>query len=207
MTIMLPGMPATYGMPPMGMSMGMMPGMPGTYGMPGAYGSPVMISSLAQLPPGAIPMSQHQLAQALGQGNVGAQVVQEHGSSTIGTVLKGAGIGAAAGAAFGVIPFLPLGLFSGALVGAGVGAAIGLVRALTSRKDDVPHTMTAEQQQAQVMAQMVGSTPAGARSVAMTAEAPPAAKKVVMGPEMRRRWAAKVRAERAAQEAAAAARK
>lgn len=209
MTMLLPGMPVNYGMPSMGMmpmgvpQMGMMP----MGAMP--YGAPVMISSLSQLPPGAVPMSQHHLAQALGQGNVGAQVVQEKGS-LVGSVLKGAGIGAAAGAAFGVIPFLPLGLMSGALVGAGVGAAIGLVKHITSKpKGDVPHILTQEQQQAIAQAQMAASTPVGARSAAATApvETAPVRKKVVMGPEMRKRWAAKVRAERAAAAKAEAAAK
>lgn len=209
MTMLLPGMPVTYGMPQMGMMpMGMSP--MGMVPMGGMYGAPVMISSLSQLPPGAVPMSQHHLAQALGQGQVGAQVVQDK-PSRLGSMLKGAGIGAAAGAAFGVIPFLPLGLLSGALVGAGVGAMIGLLTGGKSKPgDDVPHTMTAEQQQAMAMAQMAAATPPGARSAAMTATqsagaVQPARKKVVMGPEMRRRWAAKVRAERAEAAKAAAA--
>ena len=204
MTVLLPGMPVTYGMPTAPM---MMPGaMP--YG--GMVGAPVYISSMSQLPPGAVPVSQHMLAQALGQAGVGGQVVQDK-PSVVGSVLKGAGIGAAAGAAFGIIPFLPLGLFSGALVGAGVGAGIGLVKGLLGKtQENEFHTMTPEQQQAFAMAQMAASTPPGARSAAATApvvsDTPPAParKKVVMGPEMRKRWAAKVRAERAAAAKAAA---
>ncbi|MCB0877730.1 MAG: hypothetical protein KDC46_01950 [Thermoleophilia bacterium] len=140
------------GMPPMGMSpYGVMP-------------RPVYISSLNQLPPGAVPISQQMLAQALGQSTVGAQVVQDK-PSVMGSMLKGAGIGAAAGAAFGIIPFLPLGLFSGALVGAGVGAAIGLAKGLVGKtQENEFHVMSPEQQQAAAMAQMAAATPAGARS-------------------------------------------
>lgn len=185
---------AGYGMP-MGMGMAQVP----AYGMPG---QPVYINSLSQLPPGAMPVSQQMLAQALGQGQLGAQVVQPESGSPLTSMLKGAGIGAAAGAAFGIIPFLPLGLFSGALVGAGVGAALGLVAGVRKKKSEGEfHTMEQQQAQAaaQAQAQMVASTPPGARS-AVAAEARPGG--VVMGPEMRRKWAAKVRAERAAAAAA-----
>lgn len=196
MTIMLPNMPVNYGMPMNQMAYGGM-----------QMQQPVYISSMSQLPPGAIPVSQGMLAQALGQSQIGGQLVQPDEPSKLTTILKGAAIGAAAGAAFGVIPFLPLGLVSGALVGAGVGAAIGLVKAFTSRpkEDGQFHTMTPEQQQAIAQAQMVASTPSGARSVADTAPAPAPVehKKVVMGPEMRKRWAAKVHAERAAAAATA----
>jgi hypothetical protein len=187
--------PQPYASLPPQMAYGAMPG----YGMPTTMGQqPVYISSLSQLPPGAIPVSQGMLAQALGQGQFGASVVQPEQPSTISRVLKGAGIGAAAGAAFGIIPFLPLGLFSGAIVGAGVGAAIALLRKPKQPEGEF-HTMTPEQQAAIAQAQMVASTPPGARSVATTGDAAvgPVRKKVVMGPEMRRRWAAKVRAERA----------
>jgi hypothetical protein len=198
MTIMLPNMPVNYGMP--------MPQM--QYGaMPMQMQQPIYFSSMAQLPPGAVPVSQGMLAQALGQSQIGGQMVQPEQPSKIGTILKGAGIGAAAGAAFGVIPFLPLGLFSGALVGAGVGAAIGLVTSLRSKPESEGefHTMTPEQQQAIAQAQMAASTPPGARSVADTAPATPAPapaavkhKKVVMSPEMSKRWTAKQEAIKAA---------
>lgn len=172
-----------YGMPQYGMPQ---------YGMPMGYGMGVS-------PYGALPASQGHLAQALGQGHLGAQVVQPEGPSPIKSALKGAAVGAAAGAAFGIIPFLPLGLFSGALVGAGVGAALGLVKGLKAKKQEGEfHTMEQQQAQAaaQAQAQMVASTPPGARS-AVAAEAQPK-QGVVMGPEMRRKWAAKVRAEKAA---------
>jgi hypothetical protein len=185
------GMPAAYAMP-YGMqvnpyAMGMSPyGMASPYGMMSPYGS-------------VSPMSQQMLAQAMNP-----QMVQPEQPSKVGAILKGAAIGAAAGAAFGLIPFLPLGLFSGAIVGAVGGAVLALLK---SRKQTEGEFHTMEQQQAQAqaaaMAQMAQSTPQGARSVA-PAEAQPAAKQgVVMGPEMRRKWAAKVRAEKAAAAAAA----
>ena len=194
---MMSPMTAAYGMPAM-----MQQGMVNPYG--GMYAQqPVYFNSMSQLPPGAVPVSQSMLAQALGQapgqGMVGSQMVQEQ-PSTISRMLKGAGIGAAAGAAFGVIPFLPLGLFSGALVGAGVGALIGLLRK-PSKPEGEFHTMTPEQQQAMAQAQMIASTPPGARSAATTADGTAAhaeRKAVVMGPEMRKKWAAKVQAEKAA---------
>lgn len=212
-------MPIGYGVPQMGMPQmgyGMPQQMP--YGMPG---QPVYINSLAQLPPGAIPVSQQMLAQALGQSGVGALQVQPEQPSIVGSVVKGAGIGAAAGAAFGIIPFLPLGLFSGALVGAGVGATIGLVRGIAARRQQGEfHTMSHEQQVAAAQAQMVAATPPGARSVGSTAsvaakpavrrpathrQVPPVpAEKVVMTPEMRARRAKRIAAEQAAAKAAAA---
>jgi hypothetical protein len=187
------------------MQPGMMPyGMPmSPYGMGVSPYGPVYINSLSQLPPGAIPASQGMLAQALGQGQVGAQVVQPEQPSKLGSVLKFAGIGAAAGAAFGLIPFLPLGLFSGAIVGAIGGAVLGLIKGGKKPEGEF-HTMQDQQAMsaAQAQAQMVASTPPGARSV-VPAEAQPK-RAVVMGPEMRRKWAAKVRAEKAAAAAAAA---
>lgn len=189
MTIMLPNMPMNYGM--------QMPMNPMPYGAMQMQ-QPVYISSMSQLPPGAIAVSQGMLAQALGQSQMGGMVVQPEQHSTVSTVLKGAGIGAAAGAAFGMIPFLPLGLVSGAVVGAGVGAAIALAKSLVTKqsRDDEFQTMTAAQQQAMAQAQMVAATPPGARSVGSVAT-PAVREKVVMGPAMRRKWAAKVRAERA----------
>jgi hypothetical protein len=157
------GMPMGYGMPQMG------------YGSPYGMGmQPVYFNSMSQLPPGAIPVSQGMLAQALGQGQAGAQMVQpEQGGSRIGSALKGAAIGAAAGAAFGLIPFLPLGLFSGAIVGAIGGAILGFVKG--GKKEGEFHTM--EQQQAMAAAQaqagMIAATPEGARSAAVPAEAAP----------------------------------
>lgn len=198
---MMSPMTAAYGMPQM-----MQQAMPqyGAQQMMPQYGAmpqmqqPVYINSMSQLPPGAIPVSQGMLAQALGQSQLGAQVVQPQGASPLKSMLKGAGVGAAAGAAFGIIPFLPLGLFSGAIVGAGVGAALGLVKGLKAKKAEGEfHTMTTEQQQAMAQAQMAASTPPGARSATAPMEAP-ARKPVVMGPEMRRKWAAKVAAEKAA---------
>lgn len=197
---MMSPMAAAYGMP--AMMPGVMPQqmmMPGAmpYGMygqpPGAY-NPMM----SMVPPGAM-VSQGMLAQALGV--PGAQMMQEQ-PSTISRVLKGAGLGAAAGAAFGIIPFLPLGLFSGAIVGAGVGAVIALLK---KPKPPEFHTMSPEQQMAQAQAEMVASTPPGARSAAATTGEIPERKPVVMGPEMRRKWAARVRAEKAAAAKAAAA--
>jgi hypothetical protein len=187
--------PPPYASLPPQMAYGAMP----EYGIPMAMGQqPVYFSSMSQLPPGAVPVSQGMLAHALGHAQVSAGVVQPEQSSPISRVLKGAGIGAAAGAAFGIIPFLPLGLISGALVGAGVGAAIALLRK-PRRPEGEFHTMTPAQQAAIAQAQMVASTPPGARSVATTGDATvaPVREKVVMGPAMRRRWAAKVRAERA----------
>lgn len=188
------------------------------YGMPqampfGMQGQPVYISSMSQLPPGAIPVSQQMLAQALGQGSMAALQVQPEPPSLVGSVVKGAGIGAAAGAAFGIIPFLPLGLFSGALVGAGVGATIGLVRGIAARRQQGEfHTMSPAQQVAAAQAQMVAATPPGARSIGATVPEPVDARpkppvpagKVVMTPEMRERRAKRIAAEQAAAKAAAA---
>lgn len=198
---------AGYGMPQQ--AYGMPQAMP--YGMPG---QPVYINSMSQLPPGAIPVSQQMLAQALGQSGVGALQVQPEQPSIVGSVVKGAGIGAAAGAAFGIIPFLPLGLFSGALVGAGVGAAIGLVRGVVARRQQGEfHTMSQAQQVAAAQAQMVAATPPGARSVGTSVpeavaarQVPPVPvrKKVVMTPEMRERRAKRIAAEQAAAKATAA---
>ena len=176
--------------------------------MAGAYGEPVYVSSMAY--PGAVPATQGMLGQALGLAGVPAQ--QTSTTSPLKSMLKFAAIGAGAGAAFGLIPFLPLGLFSGALVGAGVGAAIGLFKGLKAKKAEGEfHTM----QQAQ-MAQMQGGQPQSMQTSptnmvvpatyqgmpsANGAPAPapaPAKTGVVMGPEMRRKWAAKVAAERAA---------
>lgn len=214
---MMSPMTAAYGMPQMMpgmMQQQMMPGaMPGMmpqqmlggmspYG--GMYGQqPVYFNQMSQLPPGAIPVSQGMLAQALGQAP--AEVEQP---STIGRILKGAGIGAAAGAAFGLIPFLPLGLFSGAIVGAGVGAVLALLKKPKQPEGEF-HTMTPEQQQAQAQAEMIASTPPGARSAAMTSaegstNSSGQRQPVVMGPEMRKKWAAKVRAEKAAEAKATA---
>ncbi|MCW2928160.1 MAG: hypothetical protein JWM86_2128 [Thermoleophilia bacterium] len=166
----------------------------------GMQQQPVYVSSMSQIPQGAIPVSQAMLAQALGQAQMGAQVVQPESASPIKSALKGAGIGAAAGAAFGIIPFLPLGLFSGALVGAAAGAAIGLVRGMKAKKAEGEfHTMEQQQAQAAAMAQaqMIASTPPGARS-SVAAEAKPVVKAVHMSPETRKKWAAKVAAEKAA---------
>ena len=193
---MLPQQQLMPGMMPQQMMGGMSP-----YG--GMYGQqPVYFNSMSQLPPGAVPVSQNMLAQALGQAP--AEVEQP---STIGRILKGAGIGAAAGAAFGLIPFLPLGMFSGAIVGAGVGAVLALLKKPKQPEGEF-HTMTPEQQQAQAQAQMIASTPPGARSASMTSadgstNSSGQRQPVVMGPEMRKKWAAKVRAEKAAEATAA----
>ncbi len=207
MPMMQPGMMQATAMPQMmapqmamsqmAMPYGGMMGQPGAV-VPGPMGQPVYINSLSQLPPGAVPLSQGMLAQALGQ--PGAQQVVEQ-PSTISRVLKGAGIGAAAGAAFGLIPFLPLGLFSGAIVGAGVGAAIALLKKPKQPEGEF-HTMTPAQQQALAQAQMIAATPPGARSATATTESTGQKQPVVMGPEMRKKWAAKVRAEKAAAERA-----
>ncbi len=195
MTMLLPGMPVTYGMP---MSPMMMPGaMP--YG--GMFGQPVMISSMSQLPPGAVPVSQDMLAQALG-----VMPTPEKQPSVLGRVVKGVALGAVGGALFGAIPFLPPGPMVGAAIGGAIGGVAGLVTGLIKKtQENEFHTMSTEQQKAIAMAQMASSTPPGARSAAATASSaspvdPPRAarRKVVMGPEMRKRWAAKVRAERAA---------
>lgn len=203
---MMSPMAAAYGMP--AMMPGVMPQQQMMGGMSpygGMYGQqPVYFNSMSQLPPGAIPVSQNMLAQALGQ--PGAQQVPEQ-PSTISRVLKGAALGAAAGAAFGIVPFLPLGLFSGAIVGAGVGAVLALLKKPKQPEGEF-HTMTPEQQQAMAQAQMVASTPPGARSASVTAADAAAPKQgVVMGPEMRKKWAAKVRAEQAAEAKAAVATK
>lgn len=121
MTILLPGMPLSYGMPM------------------NRYPQPMFTT----------PGSSQILAEALG---IATPVQNE--ASTAKRLLKGAGIGALAGAAFGAIPFLPLGIFSGALVGAVVGATSGLLSARKDKKDRVPHTMTAAQQIAALQAQM-----------------------------------------------------
>lgn len=133
-------------------------------------GQPVYINSLAQLPPGAIPLSQGMMAQALGQG----QAVQPQPPSTLkivlGSALKFGAIGGAAGAAIGVIPFLPLGLFSGGLVGALGGAALGVVMGLRKAKTQKAEFVALQQaSQAQTNAQAgavagaIGTTePAGA---------------------------------------------
>lgn len=138
MTMLLPGMPVTYGMPP---AMGTVPMGGMGYGLPPAYGFPG---------PHPVSLSQHHLAQALG---IAPPHVDQ--PSTMGSVLKGAGVGALAGAAFGAIPFLPLGLFSGALVGATIGAAVGLVKGRKAKADDVPRILTPEQQTAALQAQMI----------------------------------------------------
>lgn len=192
--------PAIQNVSPYGM-VGVQPNiMPGMVGMPGVgMQQPVYVTSMSQIPAGAIPVSQQMLAQALGQGQAGSQMVQPEGTSPIKSALKGAGIGAAAGAAFGIIPFLPLGLFSGALVGAAAGAALGLVKGLKAKKAEGEfQTMQQAQAQAQAaaQAQMIASTPPGARSVA--AEAQPVKREVHMSPATRKKWAAKVAAEKAA---------
>lgn len=177
-----------YGMTVNPYAMGMSP-----YGMANPY---------AMSPYGSMtPMSQQMLAQAMNP-----QMVQPQQPSKVGTILKGAALGAAAGAAFGLIPFLPLGLFSGAIVGAVGGAVLALLK---SRKQQGQfQTMDQQQAQAQAqaqaaaMAQMAQSTPQGARSVASEAQ-PSTRQGVVMGPEMRKKWAAKVRAEQAAAAVAA----
>jgi hypothetical protein len=172
-----------------------------------AYGGMQVVpySSMSQLPPGAIPVSQSMLAQALGQGQAGALGVQsgtEDAASPIKSLIKGAAVGAAAGAAFGIIPFLPLRLVSGAIVGAAVGGTLGLVKGIKAKQAEKTfHTM--EAQQAAAQAAMNAATPAGARNVAPTTVLPAqanavASKGVVMGPAMRRKWAAKVAAEKAA---------
>lgn len=166
----------------------LLPGMPPAYGAPVAYGPPVYVSSLSQVPAGAIPVSQEMLARALGQPGMGAQLVQV--PSVIGSVLKGAAIGGLAGAAFGAIPFLPLGLVSGGLVGAGVGAMIGLAKGLSARR-------TMGQMQTLAQAQSLPMTAAG------TPEPVPAKQKVVMNAEQRKRFAARIRAEKAAAQKAA----
>jgi hypothetical protein len=164
----------------------------------------VPYTPMSQLPPGDVPVSQSMLAQALGQGQTGALGVQpgtEDAPSPIKSFIKGAAVGAAAGAAFGIIPFLPLGLFSGAIVGAAVGGTLGLVKGIKAKQAEKNfHTMQAQQAAAQ--AAMNAATPAGARNVAATlpaqASTVAAHKGVVMSPEMRRKWAAKVAAEKAA---------
>jgi hypothetical protein len=92
-------------------------------------------------------------------------------------------------------------------VGAGVGAVLALLKKPKQPEGEF-HTMTPEQQQAQAQAEMIASTPPGARSAAMTSTDPNSSgqrQPVVMGPEMRKKWAAKVRAEKAAAAKAAAA--
>ncbi len=187
MTILLPGMPLSYGAPTWN---GMNQALP--YG--GVFGQPVYVSSLSQIPAGAMPVTQAMLAQAMGgQAALGAQIMQDR-SSIVGSVLKGAGIGAAAGAAFGAIPFLPLGIVSGGLVGMGVGAMVGLAKGLSDRN----RRYATLQSQAQAQPQ----DPV-AQTVAMTGAAAPAPAKVVMTAEQRRKFAARRRAEIAAQKAAA----
>ena len=172
------------------------------YGATSGTQQPVYINSMSQLPVGAVPVSQQMLAQALGYPQAGAQMVQEpQGPSVIGSVLKTAGLGAAAGAAFGLIPFLPLGMFSGALIGGAAGAVLGLVKGLKAKKqaENEIQIQSQTQQQAAAVAAQVGAP--GSATAAM--EAKPS-KGVVMSPEMRKKWAAKVRAEKAAAAAAAA---
>ena len=151
----------------------------------GVQPSPVYITSLSQLPATAVPISQQMLAQALGQTPGGAALVQPESTSVLKTMLTAAGMGGLVGAAAGAIPFLPLGIVSGALVGAGVGAAVGLVQGLRRR---------AAEREYQTMLQ----TQAGQQLQPGTLGATPVPHTVHMGPAMRRRWAAKVAAERAA---------
>lgn len=181
-----------------------MQGMP-TYGMqqampmPGAHGQPVYVTSMSQVPPGAIPVSQGMLAQALGQSQLGAQAVQQPTSSAspIKSMLKFAAIGAVAGAGFGIIPFLPLGLFSGAVVGAGVGAAIGLVKGLRDKKAEAAAMGSAQEEEMQRQHAVAGQAMTAPGAVPPAGPATTQAG-VVMSSAMRTKWAAKVAAERAA---------
>jgi hypothetical protein len=107
----------------------------------------VYVTSLSQVPAGAIPVSQQALAQMAAQGSpmgaaqatMGSQAVQDPssgGRTILKSILKGAGIGAAIGAAVGLVPVLPPSLLTGSLIGAGAGAVIGLVTGLLRAKRD-----------------------------------------------------------------------
>lgn len=170
---------------PQGMAMAQAPMMAG----PAIQQQPVYFSSMSQLPPGVVPVSQQLASQAIGQSQAGADVVQP--ASPLRSMLAGAALGAVGG--FGASLLLPFGPFVGAIAGAAIGGAAGLVVGIRKRRaQEQFHTMRQPDAQAvaQGQAQMVGAAPDGAR------------KGVVMGPEMRKRWAAKVRAERAAAAAA-----
>ena len=114
---------------------------------PAAPQRTVYVTSLSQVPVGAIPVSQQALAQMAAQGapvgsaqaTMGATAVQDPangGRTILKSILKGAGIGAAIGAAVGLVPVLPPSLLTGSLIGAGVGAAIGFVTGLLHAKRD-----------------------------------------------------------------------
>jgi hypothetical protein len=136
---------------------------------------PVYVQSASQVPQGAIPITQAQVAQlmassqgpAIAQATLAAQAVNAP-TSTAKTLLKsilvGAGIGAGVGGAVGLIPVLPPSLLTGALIGAGAGALAGLVVGLVKSKHNKQLlAQTAGMQQAPVQQEVapIGTAPAG----------------------------------------------
>lgn len=112
------------------------------------------------------PGSQQMLAQALGYGTVGQQMLQPQTTSPLKSMLKGGAVGALAGAAFGALPVLPPGLFLGGIIGAVAGAAIGLVSGLKKRKQEQEfHTMQVQSQANQAAAAVVANASSGAAGV------------------------------------------
>ncbi|MCW2961607.1 MAG: hypothetical protein JWM90_1994 [Thermoleophilia bacterium] len=156
-----------YAMPNMNM------GVP-QYGAAGMQ--PVYINSMSQLPPGAIPVSQGMLGQALGQTGAAAVQPPNKAGTILGTVLKHAAIGGAAGAAIGLIPRLPPTMFMGALLGAGVGAAIGVVKGIKKANAQEQEYAAMQAQGAQGQLPQVGAAPAGAAAPVATPAAAAKAK-------------------------------
>jgi len=179
-------------------------------GYANAYGqqAPVYYTSMSQLPPGVVPASQQMLAAALGQGQVGSQMIgQEPAPSVLKSVIKMAAIGGGVGAVVGLIPFLPPGMLMGGLIGAAVGGLLGFVKGTKAKKE---HEVQIQSQQAQIQAQatavangvgapsIANGMPTAVGSAPMAPGTPPKKKPVVMSPEMRKKWAAKVQADRIA---------
>ena len=135
---------------------------------------PVYVTSTSQLPQGAIPLSQDQVAQlmnssqgpAIQQATLAANAVQAPASSgrtLLTSILAGAGIGAAVGGGVGLIPVLPPSPLVGALIGAGAGALIGgVVGFIRAKRDKQQAAMLAATAQNTVMTAPVGEPPVGA---------------------------------------------
>ncbi|MBC7461337.1 MAG: hypothetical protein H7287_08235 [Thermoleophilia bacterium] len=135
---------------------------------------PVQVSPASQLPQGAIPLTQDQVAQlmnssqgpAIQQATLAANAVQapvSSGRTLLTSILAGAGIGAAVGGGVGLIPVLPPSPLVGALIGAGAGALIGgVVGFIRAKRDRQQASMLAATAQNTVMTAPVGEPPAGA---------------------------------------------
>lgn len=135
---------------------------------------PVYVTSTSQLPQGAIPLTQDQVAQlmnssqgpAIQQATLAANAVQAPASSgrtLLTSILKGAGIGAAVGGGVGLIPVLPPSPLVGALIGAAAGALIGgVVGFIRAKRDKQQAAMLAATAQNTAMTAPIGEPPAGA---------------------------------------------